>query len=170
MHGLLLFGKRGLGTPASIFLRPSFAASPLPVGAAEARTARGAFGVLQGVLAQARLEREAQRLGQPARCALEAREDRIATERVAGGELRPDEARGVRYPAVVVETLAADPCQRPFVRTDAVAQLERGQLAPRLAQEKVEVIVVEPAPLARRVVLQHAENLFQHGQPLVSLP
>src|SRR5438094_8688547 len=98
MHGLLLFGKRALGTAASTFLRLSFAAGPLPVGAAKTRTARGAFGVLQGVLAQARLQCRAQRLGQPARCALEAREDGIAAERTARGELRPDEARGTRYP------------------------------------------------------------------------
>src|SRR2546422_5095781 len=35
-------------------------------------------------------------------------------------------------------------------------------LAARLAHEQIEVILVEPAPPARGVVLQHAENLFQH--------
>src|SRR5437763_15579277 len=92
----------------SLVLQLLSPAPPLPVGAAKTRAARGAFGVLQSVLAQAPLQRQAQRLGQPAPGALEAREDRIGLDRVAGAEPRPDEALGIRYPAVVVETLAAE--------------------------------------------------------------
>src|SRR5712692_6612672 len=156
-----LFRERYLGNPAPIFFRLFFAAGPLPVGAAKTRAARRALGVLQGVLEQVRLQRQAQRLGQPARGALEARDDRIGPRRVAGGEPCADELPARRV-AVVEVALAPSPGQGLLVGVDAVAEFERNQLVARLADEQVEVIVVVPAPLARRVVLQYAEDLSQH--------
>src|SRR5712692_6029937 len=141
------------GNPALIF-RVLVVAGLLPVGAAKARAARGDLGLVLRVLAQARSQREAQHLGQPIGNALEARDDRIGLERAA-----------------IVEIAAARaPHQGPLAGIDAVAELERSQLAGRLPHEQVEIIVVEPAPLARGVVLQYAQNLSQHGNASARCP
>src|SRR5258706_23302 len=161
--------SRRLQGPAPAFL--GFAAALLPGGAAKARAARGALGVLQGVLAQPYLQRQAHRLGQLARGVLEALDDRVRLDRVAGGEARPDEFPGRGRPAVVAVGLALAPHQGPLLGVDAVAELERSQLPARLAHEQVEVVVVKPAPLARGVVLQYVENLSQHhNAPTLTVP
>src|SRR5258705_280923 len=84
-------------------------ATPLPGGTAEALAARGPLGVLLGVLAQPHLQCQAHRLGQIARGVLEALDDRVRLDRVAGGEARPDEFPGCGRPAVVEVALALAP-------------------------------------------------------------
>src|SRR5882672_6787837 len=148
VSGAVGFSVAGYGRLPGFY---RYLAGSLPVGAAEARAARRALGVSQGVLAQTPLQRQAHRLGQPGRRLLEARDDRIGLERVAGREARPDEVPGRL--AVVVEAPAPGPHQGPLVGVDAVAELERGQFLALLAHVQIEVIVVEPAPHARRVVL-----------------
>src|SRR5882672_893159 len=149
-----LEARRALGGPGAFL-------ALLPAGAAEALSARGAVGVLQRVLAQARLDGNAQGLRESARREGEARDDRVGLERTALGEPGTDEVR--RGLAVVEITAIPRPHQRALVGSDAVAQLELGQIALRLAHEQVEVVVVEPAPRARRIVLGHIEYLSQHG-------
>src|SRR5258708_18836060 len=148
-----------------------FAAALLPGSAAKTRAARGTPAVLRGSFAQPLFHGQAHRLGQLARGTLEARDDRIGFDRVAGGEPRPDEVPGGGRPAVVEVALAQAPHQGPLLGVDAVAELERSQFGARLAHEQVEVVVVEPAPLARGVVLQYVEDLSQHrNSPALTVP
>src|SRR5262245_40394503 len=57
-----------------------------------------------------------------------------------------------RCGTIVEETALAVPDQRAFAGVPAIAELEQGDLAVRLPDEQIEVLVVEPAALGGRVV------------------
>ena len=66
-----------------------------------------------------------------------------------------------RCGAVVEEAALAVPDQRALAGVAAVAQLEQRDLALRLPDEEIEVLVVEPAALGGRVV-RDPVDFFQH--------
>jgi hypothetical protein len=62
----------------------------------------------------------------------------------------------------VEEAALAVPDQGPLAGVAAIAELEQGDIALRLPDEQIEVLVVEPAALGGRVVGDPGD-LFQHG-------
>src|SRR5687767_311919 len=64
--------------------------------------------------------------------------------------------------AIQEEAPVPVPHQRAPGGVFAVAELEQGDLPARLPDEKVEVIVVEPAPLRRRIV-RDSDDFLEHA-------
>src|SRR3954462_446312 len=79
-----------------------------------------------------------------------------------GGVFEADDPFFLRHRAVVEETALPVPDQRTVARVRPVAELKQGELALRLPDEQIEVIVVEPAPL-RGWVVGDSDDFLKHA-------
>src|SRR5690349_10178659 len=120
----------------------------LPGGATELLATRGHGDTTAGELVDLLPDLGADIFGQLRRRIIEARHHLVRCRRTV-----------VKKPAALV------PHQRAVARVDAVTQLKQRDFAFRLPDEQIEELVVKPAP-ARRGVVCHPENFFQHVRSL----